>query len=82
MHRRSRLILCKRADKFAPSSQYRVNLHKDHREEPRETIERTDGVTPSEQYLKSLCDRSFLSLWSYPGLCFAIKGDLTAKETA
>lgn len=34
----------------------------------RETIERSEGVTPSEQYLKKLCDRSFLSLWSYPGV--------------
>lgn len=31
-------------------------------------IERADGVTPSEQYLKRLCDRAFLSLWSYSGV--------------
>src|SRR4051812_34436003 len=29
---------------------------------------RSDGVTTAERYLKRLCDRSFLSLWSYPGL--------------
>lgn len=26
---------------------------------------RASGLTPSERYLKSLCDRSFLTLWSY-----------------
>ncbi|MCB9111438.1 MAG: hypothetical protein H6634_09310 [Anaerolineales bacterium] len=31
-------------------------------------IERPDGVTPSEKYLKRLCDRAFLSLWSYSGI--------------
>lgn len=34
----------------------------------RQTVTRSDGVTPSEKYLKKLCDRSFLSLWSYPGV--------------
>ncbi len=29
---------------------------------------RAIGITPSERYLKYLCDRSFLSLWSYPGV--------------
>lgn len=29
---------------------------------------RNDGITTAERYLKLLCDRSFLSLWSYPGL--------------
>jgi hypothetical protein len=29
---------------------------------------RADGVTPAERYLKKLCDRSFLSFWSYPGI--------------
>lgn len=28
-------------------------------------IIRADGITPTERYLKQLCDRSFLSLWSY-----------------
>ena len=31
-------------------------------------IHRSDGVNESERYLKKLCDRSFLSLWSYPSL--------------
>ena len=34
----------------------------------RETITRSEGTTPSEKYLKKLCDRSFLSLWSYPSI--------------
>jgi len=34
----------------------------------RQTITRSEGVTPSERYLRQLCDRSFLSLWSYPGV--------------
>lgn len=33
-----------------------------------QTVTRSDGVTTSERYLKKLCDRSFLSLWSYPGI--------------
>jgi hypothetical protein len=35
---------------------------------PKPRIERTEGVTPAERYLKRLCDRTFLSLWSYPGV--------------
>lgn len=31
-------------------------------------ISKSQGLTPSERYLKSLCERSFLSLWSYPNL--------------
>lgn len=31
-------------------------------------ISRADGVTAAERYLKALCDHSFLSLWSYPGV--------------
>ncbi|MDA2919251.1 SEC-C domain-containing protein [Desulfobacterota bacterium AH_259_B03_O07] len=31
-------------------------------------IVRAEGVTDSERYLKRLCDRTFLSLWSYPGI--------------
>jgi len=30
---------------------------------------RSDGITDAERYLKRLCDRSFLSLWSYSGVC-------------
>jgi hypothetical protein len=29
---------------------------------------RGKGVTPAELYLNGLCDKSFLSLWSYPGI--------------
>jgi hypothetical protein len=32
------------------------------------SIQKADGVTPSERYLSKLCERSFLSLWSYPGV--------------
>lgn len=31
-------------------------------------ISRADGITASERYLKKLCDRTFLSLWSYPNV--------------
>ncbi len=31
-------------------------------------IAKSSGLTPSERYLKKLCERSFLSLWSYPNL--------------
>ncbi|MBI5351445.1 MAG: hypothetical protein HZB50_02275 [Chloroflexi bacterium] len=31
-------------------------------------IERSDGITLSEKYLKRLCDKAFLSLWSYSGI--------------
>ncbi len=31
-------------------------------------IERAEGVTVAEKYLKRLCERSFLSMWSYPGV--------------
>lgn len=31
-------------------------------------IYRADGVTAAERYLKKLCDRTFLSLWSYSGI--------------
>ena len=31
-------------------------------------IQRSEGLTPSENYLKRLCDQAFLSLWSYPGI--------------
>jgi hypothetical protein len=32
-------------------------------------LTRADGVTGAERYLKRLCDRTFLSLWSYPEIC-------------
>lgn len=31
-------------------------------------INRSDGINESERYLKLLCDRTFLSLWSYSGV--------------
>jgi len=31
-------------------------------------VKRADGVTESERYLQRLCERSFLRLWSYPGV--------------
>ncbi len=31
-------------------------------------IVRADGITPAERLLKRLCDRSFLSMWSYSGI--------------
>lgn len=31
-------------------------------------IPRSEGITDAERYLKKLCDRSFLSLWSYTGI--------------
>lgn len=31
-------------------------------------LKKQDGVTDSERYLHALCHRSFLSLWSYPGV--------------
>src|SRR5258706_412401 len=39
---------------------------------------RRDGITPAEQYLKLMCDSTFLSLWSYSGL-YRDQGD---KEIA
>jgi hypothetical protein len=38
------------------------------------TIKKGEGVTAAERYLKRLCERSFLSLWSYPGLFRDQKG--------
>jgi len=31
-------------------------------------IHKAEGVTPSEKYLNGLCESTFLSLWSYPGI--------------
>jgi hypothetical protein len=31
-------------------------------------IPRSEAVTESERYLRRLCERTFLSLWSYPGM--------------
>ena len=31
-------------------------------------IHKAEGITPTEKYLNSLCEKTFLSLWSYPGI--------------
>lgn len=36
--------------------------------EATEAIQRAEGVTTAERYLQRLCERSFLRLWSYPGV--------------
>jgi hypothetical protein len=33
-----------------------------------DAIQKSEGVTSSEKYLGKLCERNFLSLWSYPGV--------------
>lgn len=35
---------------------------------PRGPVTRADGTTSAERLLKSLCDRTFLTLWSYPSV--------------
>lgn len=35
---------------------------------PRPAVTKSVGTTPSERYLASLCERTFLSLWSYPNV--------------
>jgi hypothetical protein len=37
-------------------------------DEPKKFI-RSEGVTDAERYLHRLCEKSFLSLWSYAGVC-------------
>jgi hypothetical protein len=34
----------------------------------RAPIRKSQGVTPAERYLGTLCEKTFLSLWSYPGV--------------
>lgn len=34
----------------------------------KEPIVKANGVTPTEQFLGKLCEKTFLSLWSYPGI--------------
>jgi hypothetical protein len=42
-------------------------MHSDpNRARERTPVHKAQGVTPSERYLDSLCEKSFLSLWSYP----------------
>jgi hypothetical protein len=40
----------------------------DGKDLPRPALVKQDGVTGAERYLRQLCDRTFLSLWSYPGV--------------
>jgi hypothetical protein len=35
---------------------------------PSQLVRRADGVTETERYLKRLCEKTFLSMWSYPGV--------------
>lgn len=42
-------------------------------------FEKSEGLTPSEKYLGELCEKSFLSLWSWPNV-FHIKGNGTQKH--
>jgi hypothetical protein len=42
-------------------------------------IEKAEGVTASERYLHQLCERSFLSLWTYPGI-YRDQGKQTATQ--
>ncbi len=43
------------------------------------SLTRQDGVTRAERYLQRLCERSFLRLWSYPGV-FRDQGLGKSKE--
>ena len=47
-----------------------MNLASANNEDNAESVPliRAEGITSAERYLKQLCDRTFLSLWSYPGL--------------
>jgi hypothetical protein len=36
--------------------------------QPGQGVVKQDGVTGAERYLQRLCERTFLSLWSYPGV--------------
>jgi len=33
-----------------------------------QVVKKNIGLTQAEKYLGKLCEKSFLSLWSYPGL--------------
>lgn len=41
-------------------------------------VQPAEGVTDAERYLAKLCKRSFLSLWSYPGV-FRDQGRVDGK---
>ncbi|MCP4329478.1 MAG: hypothetical protein GY791_13700 [Alphaproteobacteria bacterium] len=44
--------------------------------EARMRFTKASGLTPSEKVLSNLCDRSFLSFWSYPNLYRAVAKEL------
>jgi hypothetical protein len=46
-----------------------------------ERIQKAGGVTVAEKYLARLCEKNFLSLWSYPGL-YRDQGKWGMKGTA
>jgi SEC-C motif len=70
-------------DKREPvNSPPEVDNDGDGKSEPRR-FERGTGVTPAERYLARLCSRSFLRLWSYPGVYRnqpSAPGDTQGKE--
>lgn len=43
-------------------------VHSDYRNMTRQPIEKAAGTTAAERYLGSLCERTFLSMWSYPSV--------------
>jgi SEC-C motif len=49
-------------------SQWKWSVMSDSPHSPGGAVVRSEGVTASERYLGKLCERSFLSLWSYPGV--------------
>ena len=46
----------------------RQNVRMDDNLPPRQPVVRGAGTTAAERYLKRLCDATFLSMWSYPGV--------------
>jgi hypothetical protein len=38
---------------------------------PKVTISKSSGLTPTENVLAALCEKSFLRLWNYPNLYYA-----------
>ena len=46
----------------------RINSPNFDRHMTRRPVEKAAGTTVAERYLRSLCDRTFLSMWSYPSV--------------
>ena len=63
MGRQSRAKRERRQDRLA---QQRARKLKQHYPVNTEYLRPAEAVTPSEGYLRKLCDHTFLSLWSYP----------------